>query len=196
MMIVLCFAAFVGGYTAWQALQRDQFALAFNLGQWRAYLSTQTGDVPPYEKARLALYTQAQLGYGEGLRFVALNDDEGRALSRKCRYSLVGPAPKSRIFSLFAADLDGLPLKASNSLPNALHTWSIGYNAQNELRISVGSSISSGDWLYVPKPEAGESANYQLVFSLYNTSIGAVSDATKAELPVLKRLDCEGEISS
>lgn len=195
-MVVLCFAAFVGGYTAWQALQRDQFALAINLGQWRAYLPTRTGDVPPYEKARLALYTQAQLGYGEGLRFIATKDDQGRALNRHCRYILQGPAPKARVFTLFAADLDGLHLKVDNGAADFLHTQSIGYSTDSAMRVSVGALITAGDWIYVPKPEPGQDEQYQLVLSLYNTSIGAVSDATKAELPVLTRLNCEGAIAS
>lgn len=195
-MVVLCFAAFVGGYTAWQALQRDQFAQAINLGQWRAYLPTRTGDVPPYEKARLALYTQAQLGYGEGLRFIAINDDEGQTLNRNCRYLLQGPAPKARVFTLFAADLDGLHLKADDQMTDFLHTQSLGYDADNAMRVSVGDDITVGDWLYVPPPKVDQNERYQLVLSLYNTSIGAVSDATKAELPALTRVSCKGAVSS
>lgn len=188
-LFVLTFSALVGGYSAWRALQSEYFFNSIVAGQWKANQVAQNDRTQPYERARLALHSQAQLGSGEGLRFVAIKDNNGDDLMRNCSYQIAGPAPKAQIFTLFATDLDGQWLSSGIGLNDFHHAQSLGYSLENHLNIRVSAKISIGDWLNVPLGENGAKP-YQLVMKLYDTSIGALSDYTNVEMPEILLVNC------
>lgn len=187
---VLTFSAFIGGYSAWHALKSEHFFNAIIAGQWQSTQLNANNRAQPYERARLALHSQAQLGLGEGLRFVATKDDQGAVLRTNCTYQLTGPAPKARVFTLFAADLKGEWLTSGIGLNDFHHSHSVGYSLEDHVSINVSSKLSFGDWLYVPN-KTPEGQPYQLVLKLYDTSIGALSDYTDIEMPKIQSVSCQ-----
>lgn len=188
-LFVLAFSAFAGGYSAWLALQSEYFFNSIVAGQWKSTQVAQNDNTQPFERARLALHSQAQLGSGEGLRFIATKDDQGNVFRTNCSYQVAGPAPKAKVFTLFAADLDGQWLTSGIGLNDYHHSQSLGYSLDNHVNIRVSSEISVGDWLNVPL-NADAKKPYQLVMKLYDTSIGALSDYTNIEMPEIRFVSC------
>lgn len=185
-LFVVVFAALVGGHSAWRALGDELFSNVLRIGPWQALVPSRTGDVPPYERAKLALLTQAQLGFGEGLRFVAKTDSQGEPLHSRCRYRMEGPAPKARVFTIYATDLDGNWYQMPKGSFDFLHSQMVDYDAANNISVHIGPNMSFDDWLLLPADKP-----FLLIYSLYDTAIGAVSDTSQIELPKIKRIGCQ-----
>ena len=63
--------------------------------------------IDPYSRAWLALDGAAPLGSGEGVSFVAREDQSGARLDARCDYIIAGAAPPARVWTLTVYDVNG-----------------------------------------------------------------------------------------
>ncbi len=164
------------------ALDRNTSGAA--VGAWRAGPREDTGESNPYALAAIARSSLLPLGSAEGLTFVAATANDGSSLTSRCDYTLRGPMPAARYWTVSLLDPDGFPVGGS-----ARH----GFTSAEVLRsndapvvITVSPGARAGNWL-----PTGGADRYVLMLRLYDTglsAIGAVLDA--GAMPTIKTVGC------
>ena len=162
----------------------DRNTLGAAVGPWRVGPREDTAGSNPYAFAAIARAALLPLGSAEGLTFVAATASDGSSLGSRCDYTIGGPMPIARYWTVSLLDPDGFPVKAS-----ARH----GFTSAEVLRtldapvsIIVSPDARAGNWL----PTGGVD-HYLLMLRLYDTGlsgVGAVLDA--AAMPTIKTVRC------
>ncbi|MBB3238103.1 DUF1214 domain-containing protein [Phyllobacterium endophyticum] len=179
----------VGGGTlsAWYAVNRFDGFGALTVGQWTGHPEAGTPLSDPYAKARAAREGAFPLGSAEGLAFYAYSDEQGRALDRRCSYTIKGNSPNSRFWTLYAADRSLIPLTPGmNRLP-ALHSRQIFRQGDGQFVVLVSPKAQPGNWLAT----AG-AGRMVLVLTLYDTPVGSNSGLVDMTFPAIMRTGCDG----
>ena len=131
----------------------------------------------------IVAYGVVAMGAGEGLVFIAEQDDEGRSLDGGCDYALTGEAPTARLWTLTVSDLAGrLPRAASGR--TFLTSREILRDIDGRFEIAVSAGARPGNWL--PAPAEGA---LRLVLRLYDTPL-ALSPGADMVMPHIERRGC------
>lgn len=183
--LTLSIAIVGGSASVWYTLDNVEGLGALEIGAWTAYPDYGTPAADPYSEARVARDAELTLGRAEGLTFTALMDSAGRALRRDCAYSIEGPVPATRFWTIYAADASGRPVPARTRRDAALHSYELLRNPDDSFAIAAARNPAPGNWL--PLSGAG---GFQLVLSLYDTAIASTSTIAEIRLPAISRTGC------
>lgn len=154
-------------------------------GVWRTTPRDGSAQVDPYALAANARAGLLPLGESEGLSFVARADDRGGALDGACDYTLVGPMPPARLWTLSLLDPAGFPVE------DAAKRY--GFTSAEVLRLDktqttivVSPQARAGNWL-----PTGIKGRFVLMLRLYDTSLTAGgTDFTALRMPTIERGAC------
>jgi hypothetical protein len=174
----------VGFGLSWYALTDGRFFGAFEVGPWVTWPQVGVPNPDPYTRAHLARSGGLQLGFSEGLRFIAKVDSDGRPLSRACRYRVDGTTPVATFWTLTAADAQGVNITRPDGL-TALRSNTLSRAPDGSINVYVSRTLAPRDWLEI----TGEGA-FTLVLTLYDTSIFAGVGSGVSELPAIIREAC------
>lgn len=182
LLVAIAVALATGFGTAWWMLSAGPPFGAVHRGAWVTWPEAGRGEADPYFRAVLARRGVAPLGSGEGLTFVAAQDDAGAVLDGGCTYRIEGTAPPARLWTLTASDTDG------RSFVNP--AGRVGFHSREILRredgsfvITLARNVQPGNWL----PAAG--GPILLTLRLYDTPLSE-SGVEDAILPAVTRVSC------
>ena len=103
----LAVAALVGLGGTWMALNKGQAYGGVTIGAWTAWPRNGTPAIDPYARAIVARSGELPIGSGDGIAFLARNDDAGLALDGRCDVVLSGITPQARYWTITLYDPDG-----------------------------------------------------------------------------------------
>ena len=154
-------------------------------GAWRTTPRDGSGQVDPYALAANARAGLLPLGESEGLSFIALTDDRGTTLDGACDYTVEGPMPPARYWTLSLLDAAGFPLDDPAKR--------YGFTSAEVLRldkapvtIAVSPQAQPGNWL-----PTGARRRFVLMLRLYDTSLTAGgTDFAALKMPTVARGTC------
>lgn len=154
------------------------------IGPWTIWPESGARDADPYMRAYLARGVHLPLGAGEGLELIATRDDDGRGLDAGCRYTLAGPVPLARGWSISITDPSGAPLGQERS---GFTDAEILRDERGGMSITLSSQAEAGNWL--PLPSGG--GRFELRLRLYDTPISShAAELQPRALPRIARLGC------
>ena len=181
LLATLIVALALGLASAWYMV--DAPRIGTTVGGWKALPPISSDAADPYSRARIARTGEIAMGAGEGLTFVAVEDDAGRELDGACSYRLSGATPTARWWTLSVTDAAGR-LPASASGRTYLTSREILRDLEGRFEISVSAPARPGNWL--PSFERGAE---RLVLRLYDTPL-ALSPGGDTPMPRIERESC------
>ena len=188
LFIALILAISIGGgaYSVWYVLNEQESIDAVTIGSWTTFPDIGTPDADPYSQAKTAREGVLTLGRAEGVSFMAQHDDAGERLRRNCSYTIKGPVPPARFWTLYAADSTLSALRTQSRRPSALHSYELMRGPENVVSISVGQHPAPGNWLSV-----GGDGIMVIVLTLYDTSIASSTGIADVQLPAVTKVACD-----
>jgi hypothetical protein len=184
-LIALAVAAAIGLGATWLALTRGTAFGAVSIGSWTAWPKTGTADIDPYARAGIARSGQLPVGLGDGVAFVARNDDEGRPLDGRCEVVISGTTPAARFWTLTLYNPEGR-LIAKLAERYGFTSQDITREADGRFTIRAAPRARPGNWL-----PTGGAERYLLMLRLYDTPVGAATRAGReAQMPVIAVRSC------
>ncbi len=184
---IICFAVLGGGASVWYMLNSKESVGAVTIGRWTAFPEIGTPEADPYAKARIAREGVLALGRAEGLTFVAQRDADGETLRRECNYTIEGPVPPARFWTIYAADASDAIIESRKLRPSAMHSYQLLRRPDNSVSISAAANPSSGNWLAL-----SGTGSMSLVLTFYDTPIASSTGVSDIELPDIINAGCNG----
>jgi hypothetical protein len=176
-LFALAIAALVGLGTTWLMLNHGVAFGAVPIGSWTAWPKTGTRDVDPYARASIARTGELPVGSGDGVAFLARQDDLGRPLDGRCDVLVGGNTPQARFWTLTLYDPLGRLVGNAVNRPG-FTSQEIVRRADGSFEIAVAPRARSGNWL----PTNGIE-RYVLMLRLYDTPVGVTTRAAR-EVPM------------
>lgn len=184
LLLSIGIAVLLGFGASWYALTDGRLIAAHRVGPWAAWPQIGQQQPDPYSRAYLARNGLLQLGYAEGIQFVAMTDSAGEPLDRACHYALSGLTPGASFWTLVATDPEGTNIAASEALP-ALHSERLARGERDSVNIHVSPRLAPGNWLEI----TGEGP-FQLALTLYDAVIFSGTNSSVGEMPVIEKAGC------
>jgi hypothetical protein len=181
LLATLAIALVLGLGSAWYMVEAPR--IGTEVGSWRAIPAVTAETADPYTRARIARTGEIAMGAGEGLMFIASQDDQGRGLDGACDYRLAGETPPARLWTLSVVDGDG-GLTAAPTGRTHMTSREILRAPDGRFEIAVSASARPGNWL--PSPARG---GERLMLRLYDTPI-ALSPGADMAMPRIVRGTC------
>ena len=181
LLATLTLALGLGLASAWYMIEAPRIGMA--VGSWHAVPAVTAETADPYIRARIARSGEIVLGAGEGLVFVAEEDEGGRGLVGSCDYRLAGETPTARLWTLAVVDDDGNPPTPVSGRTH-LTSREILRDADGSFEIAVSASARPGNWL--PSRPTG---TQRFVLRLYDTPL-ALSPGSGMVMPRIERGEC------
>src|SRR5882724_3279963 len=100
-------ATTLGFFSAWYAVDRGFVFGRVIVEGWTAWPNAGSESADPYSIAMLARTGEVPLGAGEGIAFTAETDKDGRPLSGRCDYRIVGQTLGACLWTLTVYDEAG-----------------------------------------------------------------------------------------
>jgi hypothetical protein len=149
-LLAILLALVIGGITAialtWYASARGNGFGAVQIGAWTAWPKSGTADADPYARAAFARSGELPLELADGLAFVAVTDDDGRALDGRCDIRLHGRLPQARLWTLTV--YDGRGRLIDNAAERYGFTSSeVVWNSDRTVEIVLAPRARPGNWL-------------------------------------------------
>jgi hypothetical protein len=178
-------AAATGLGATWFALTRGTAFGAVTIGAWTAWPRTGTAGIDPYARASMARSGAVPVGAGDGVAFVAVGDDGGRAFDGRCETVVKGTTPAARFWTLTLYDPEGrLVANAGNRY--GFTSQEIVREVDGSFEIVIAPRARPGNWL-----PTGGTERYILTLRLYDTPVGAATRAGKeAPMPAISERAC------
>ncbi len=153
------------------------------VGAWTAVpaISAETAD--PYSRARIARTGEIAMGAGEGLVFIAEQDDDGEPLDGACDWVVAGETPTARLWTLTVTDAAGR-LPPSVDGRRSLTSREILRDSDGRFAIVVSATARPGNRL--PSHPSGR---LRLTLRLYDTPL-ALSPEAGLAMPRIERGGC------
>ncbi len=157
---ILAAGAMAGIYSARLAADMPALSGMVEAGAWRAWPDAGVADAMPYARLRYLADSALPPSPVDRLELVAETDDEGRALSSDCSYTLRGRMMPVRywILAVHAPGAENRPV-SSLQAADALH------EPDATLVIRVSRRPQPGNWLRLP-----EDNDVRLVLNLFGIS--------------------------
>lgn len=181
LLVTLIVALALGLATAWYMVDAPRIGLG--VGKWHAVPPVTAESADPYTRARIARTGEIALGVGEGLVFIAEEDESGRGLDGACEYRLSGETPTARLWTLSVTDGDG-GLAATPSGRTFLTSREILRDVDGRFEIVISAPARPGNWL----PSRGKGPE-KLILRLYDTPLALSPDAGMV-MPRIERGAC------
>jgi len=178
-------AAALGLGATWFTLAHGTAFGTIRIGAWTAWPRTGTADIDPYARAGIARTGALPIGLGDGVAFLARNDDAGQPFDGRCDVIIKGTTPPARFWTLSLYDPEG------RLIANSAERY--GFTSQEVVRASDGSfdiiaapRARAGNWL-----PTGGAERYMLMLRLYDTPVGVATRAGReAPMPTVAQQAC------
>lgn len=178
--------AALGLAATFAAVERGFGFGAVRAGPWTGWPKTGSRDADPYARAVLSRTGETPLGSAEGLGFVARGDSSGALLDPRCDYSVRGPVPAARWWTLSAMTPEGRLIENPARI-YGFTSAEIVRGANGGFDIAVSRAARPGNWLPVAPDRP-----FVLALRLYDTTISATASALDGiSMPVISRGRCE-----
>jgi hypothetical protein len=142
---------------------------AVRAGPWTGWPKTGSADIDPYARAVLSRSGAIPLGTGEGISFTARTDSDGAPLNPKCDYTLKGPMPPARFWTLSVFSPTG-ELIENPAKRYGFTSAEILRGNEASAEIIFAPTAHPGNWL--PTPPASP---YVVVLRLYDSVLSATA---------------------
>ena len=184
-LIALAIATAVGLGMTWTTSTRGVSFDAVSIGAWKAWPKTGTADIDPYARAAVARSGELPIGSGDGVAFLARNDEKGRPLDGRCDIAVSGITPAARFWTLTLYDTQGQLV--SNSLQRyGFTSQEIVRSADGSFEIRIAPRSRTGNWL-----PTGGLDRYLLMLRLYDTPVGVSTRSQRdAPMPAITTVGC------
>lgn len=175
----------LGLFATYMAVERGYGFGAVTAGAWTAWPKSGSNEADPYARAVVARTGEIPLGLAEGLMFVARADDDGAPFDPKCDYTIRGPMPPTRYWTITLMDPHGLLIE--NEIQRYGFTSAEIVRERNvPMDVIVSVSARPGNWLPI-----GQQAPFIMVLRLYDTIVRSSASAIEARsLPAVTRGRC------
>lgn len=178
--------AFGGGIgSTLSALNASAGLGATRIGVWSAFPQAQLSSADPYAKSHRARAGRLLYGSAEGLTFTARTDDAGGRLIGTCSYKVSGTSPPARLWTLYAADLSGLPLSTPAGLPAGANSLTVMRDGDGVFEIVISPRARPMNWVALPDTGA-----FTLVLTLFDTPAAGNSGLIAFEMPKVELIGC------
>ncbi len=170
MLLVLGLA--LGAGSAWYMTFRHSQGNVVQNGIWFTNLDVGSAAADPYTRLRIAVTGLFALNARETIYLNAVNDADGQPLTAACDYTLVGPSPKARWWSVTAYGPDDMLIN-TESRHYAASATSVTTDANGEVQIALTPDGSG------PNGIATGTGNFDLTLRLYqpDPAVAAAPDA-------------------
>jgi hypothetical protein len=165
LLAMLAVALAVGFGLSYYALNDGRLFGALQIGPWTAWPRAGTSSPDPYTRAFLARTGSLQLGFDEGIEFVATTDSSGAILETNCNYVLSGTMPTAALWTLVPAAADGSVLGSADRRAGLVSSQLVR-DADGGATVHIGEALRPGNWL-----EIAGNGPFQLVLTLYGTDM-------------------------
>jgi hypothetical protein len=183
--LTILVAAALGLGATWFALTRGTAFGAVQIGAWSASPRSGSVDIDPYARAGIARTGQLPVGLGDGVAFLARNDDTGRPLDGRCDVVLRGTTPAARFWTLTLYDPAGR-LVANSANRYGFTSQELVRAADGTFEIVAAPRARAGNWL-----PTGGAEHYVLMLRLYDTPVGVATGANReAPMPAIVARAC------
>ncbi len=174
-----------GLWLTYAALERGVAFGTVSAGPWTTAPRNGAADIDPYARATITRTGEIPLGAAEGVSLIAETDSRGQPLDARCVYSLEGPTPSARYWTVTATDPSG------HLMADAAQRY--GFTSSELLRdqdgaavIMVGREAQAGNWLPVGAP-----GRFKLMLRLYDTVLSSsIATLDAAVLPRIRATAC------
>ncbi|MBV6656677.1 MAG: DUF1214 domain-containing protein [Devosiaceae bacterium] len=172
-------AAILGTASAIYASQTLKPTGMVRIGVWEAVSAVGDAAADPYAHAYIASSGQLPPGSAEGMRFVATQAGDGRALRPDCTITVSGEVEIARVWTLSVLTPNGAPLSAGRDML-AVHSQDIVYNRDGSFDLTIGPRPQTTNTLL-----SRVTSDVALVLHVYDGAIGSAPDNGDAALPTL-----------
>ncbi len=155
------------------------------IGAWSTLPGVGTMNIDPYARAILARTGEVPLPAAEGVVFTARVDSGGRPLSASCWYTVEGPVPPARYWTLSVTDTAG------RAIENAAGRYGFASTAvlrgfDGGFAVEVSPNARPGNWLPIRGP-----GPFVLSLRVYDSPLGGNAAISYASgLPAITRRTC------
>ncbi len=142
---------------------------AVRVGPWMAWPKAGSPDIDPYARALVARSGSIPLGSGEGITFTARDDSDGAPLTPHCDYTLKGPMPPARYWTVSVFSPNGA-LIDNQANRYGFTSAEILRSTDSPPEIVLSSTAHAGNWL-----PTFANASYVVVLRLYDSGLSATA---------------------
>jgi hypothetical protein len=156
------------------------------VGPWRTNPAIGSPSASPYLRAAISLAAVLALASKEALYFFAFTDSDGAPLTARCSYTIEGPEPQVRWWSITAYRRNGY-LPETTSGRASLNARSVSHRPDATFTAAiagVGSPAGPGDIAFA------EDTGFNLLLRLYGARPDVAGDLPRAMLPAIRRTVC------
>lgn len=168
------------GLVGYRALQDS----AVTNGPWWVLLNAGNEDAGIYERAAVAIGGLFALSRTETLYYTAMTDSDGRALTEKCDYRVIGDEPDTRWWSLTAYAMDQFLIRNGDER-HALAQTTVEREPDGGFIIHVSPEAQPKNWI-----SSKQGGRFLLMLRLYNPGKSVYEQPGSAPLPRIERGAC------
>lgn len=173
----------LGGGSLWYMTFRAAPSALVRNGVWHANLEAGSAAVDAYSRLRIAVTSLLALNASETLYFEALADAEGQPLTAACDYTLTGPPPEARWWSVTAYGSDDMLIHSLGNRYSA-SAASVETGADGSVTIALTPDGSG------PNGIATGNGGFALLLRLYHPSENLAAAPDAAALFTLTKGSC------
>jgi hypothetical protein len=184
-LAVVVLGTLLGLAATYLTLERGFSFGAVKAGPWIGSPRAGSLNIDPYARALVARTGRIPLGAGEGVSFSARTDSDDKPLDPRCDYSLRGPMPPARAWTVAVFSPSGA-LIANPDKRYGFTSGEVLRAADAPLEITLASTARPGNWLPI-------SATSPFIVSLwlYDSVLSATAVSLDATvMPKLVRGTC------
>lgn len=155
------------------------------IGAWTVWPRSGTESADPYTRARIARTAVLPLALGDGMSFVATQDDAGRSLDGRCTIRVSGTTPQARFWTLTLSDA------ADQLIPNpagrhGFTSAEVVRHGDGAFHVVISPEAHAGHWL-----PSGAAQSVRLTLRLYDTPLGiGIRAGADVPLPAITMEGC------
>jgi hypothetical protein len=184
-LLAFLVAACIGLGSTWFALTRGTAFGAVRIGAWTAWPKTGSVDIDPYARAGMARTGELPVGLGDGIAFLARNDEASRPFDGRCDVVVKGTTPPARFWTITLYDPGG-HLIGNQAERYGFTSEEVVRAADGSFEITAAPRARPGNWL-----PTGGAERYVLALRLYDTPVGVATRAGReAPMPKVDTRSC------
>ncbi len=170
--VYVAIALAIGLCTAWYMIDYGSSLTVVRDGPWQRWTIAGAPGADPYTKAHFARAGWLPVSTVVAHYHFATADSSGEALYADCDYTISGPAPAGRRWSLAAFDMQGRAIPSGPGQQVITSSMALP-GPEATITIQLSQTTSPGNWLGLTG-----SSRMQLLLAQYGRSDKAVKSAT------------------
>lgn len=184
--VYIAIAALIGLSSAWYMVEVGTRLTVERTGPWQRWTLAGSTDADPYTRAHFNRAGWLPLDTTAAVYFAASRDSAGEPLYSDCDYSVAGPLPVARRWTLVAYDMSGMLIEAGAG-PPVVASEAMLPGPGGTVTITVSPLTSAGNWL-----STAGSTRMQLLLTLFGVQQTAAVKSAAAPARDLFKIDRTG----